>query len=86
MKLVLCVLGLSFALSSFAADEKWECEERVKNKSGTIDISACRNQSGQISCYEEIEETCREKNSGSKRTTERKRKTGKCVSSYADCW
>ena len=68
-----------------SGNEEWECETKVENRSGTIDISRCKGNNN-IACYEDTKETCTEKNSG--RVSIRKQTifTGACVGSFSDCW
>lgn len=65
--------------------EEWDCRERVQNRSGTADFSACKG-SERIACYEDIEQTCRERHSSATRAVRSRRMTGRCAASYGDCW
>lgn len=66
-------------------DEDWRCETTVENRSGTIDISRCKDQPEKWACYEDIKESCEERNSGRTTNHSYRRFTGVC-GSLSDCW
>jgi len=62
------------------------CRTEVANRSGTMDLSRCKNSSGRIACYTEMKETCRNVLTGENKTRSYQQFDGRCVSSYSNCW
>lgn len=68
------------------ADEEFNCEPDVISRSGTHDFTRCKNAPGRIACYEEIRQTCKERNSERKLIINYQHFTGACRESYSDCY
>lgn len=62
------------------------CRTEVANRSGTMDLSRCKNSSGRIACYTEMKEICRNVLTGENKTRSYQQFDGRCVSSYSGCW
>lgn len=79
------ILNITRANGCDDQSEDWDCETEVENRSGTIDSWACRNSDEKWACYEDIKESCRERNSGRTSTRSYRRFTGAC-GSLSSCW
>ena len=73
-------------MQSAAGFTSANCRTEVVNRSGTMDLSRCKNSSGRIACYSEIRETCAIPGSGEKKVRSYQQFDGRCVSSYSNCW
>ncbi|MBI3016502.1 MAG: hypothetical protein HYY62_00660 [Deltaproteobacteria bacterium] len=80
------LLSSQLVFAQPGVDEEYDCETTVLNRSGTLDSSRCKNQEGRIACYEDVRQTCLEKNTRKKLLMNFRQFTGSCVSSYSGCW
>lgn len=78
-----------FALSQDCdgENEDWFCETKVENRSGTLDMSRCSSEKGgSWACYEDVKETCQDRNSGRTMNRSYRQFTGVCTDSLGDCF
>ncbi len=79
------VSALEACGGSSGPSTEWECETKVENRSGTLDIGRCKG-NDKIACYEDIKESCREKHTGQTMSKSYRSFTGVCAGSFSDCW
>jgi hypothetical protein len=63
----------------------WDCAEDVRNRSGEIDYSRCREYDRRWACYHDVEKRCLERRTGQVESLREKRYTF-CAESLSECW
>lgn len=86
MKKILFSALACFAISSHAySDERWVCKREVDWTGAQWNDDCPRGAGGRWECYEDIEETCKEQNTGEIKVYEYRRSTGRCVEHTWHC-
>jgi hypothetical protein len=88
MRQMLLLFSALFLTASYAEQnnnsEDWVCEEQI-NRTGTFTLFRCTNSKRKIACYEDVHETCTERDTNRTSTRDYIRFTGECVAHYSEC-